>query len=255
MKKLIALLVVFLAQNSFAALPLFSEGKMSSDTAVIAAPKAQVQASLPDYLELGEQDLVSANFHPVLLIFAKQTGAKLIGATDGINYNEMIVYIPNVRVKGQKKLFNYMAQLYLNELMPTYVGLRFYGYMKDVSVIDIDKFGNYSVKSLAGQPLLNMTAEPLSFTYSSYSEKWAKLKEMFNQPVVSNLNGKLICSEYTFNFSTDNQIKMHLNLDQDLFGISKGAQTLNWQIVNQFALHYEFDYTLSVPAPIEACLN
>jgi len=260
-----ALSFLFLNTKVLAAEPApLLEATVNADVMVLSLPITEVQNALPPYLELVPQGLTKHGTHPIFLFYAKQTDLKYIGspAGSGMTYNEAITFIPYVRVKGEPRVFNYMAQLHLDELMPIYLGLRMYGYMKDLAKIEhLDQlFIAYDPSS--GKVLFDQTTVPLrEWNKERFAKNWSIFSEISARPIISNLNGNLICSMVRFQFQSAEPIQSYVELSDigvpGLGGVQKdkilvvtGLDEENFE----GAVRFQSTYTLSAPAPAADCI-
>lgn len=256
---------LFLNTNVLAAEPKpLLEATMDADVMVLSLPIIEVQNALPSYLELVPQGLTKHGTHPIFLFYAKQTDLKFIGtpAGSGMNYNEAITYIPYVRVKGEPLVFNYMAQLHLDDLLPIYYGLRMYGYMKDLAKIEhLDQLF-IAHDPLTGQVLFDQTMVPLrEWNKERFAKNWSILTEIFARPTISNLNGNLICSVVHFQHLSAEPIQSYVELGAGGVPGLGGAQKDKILVVSglddiyfEGGVRSKSTYTLSAPVPADDCI-
>lgn len=244
--------------------PPFIEASAITDAMVMALSNAEIEKALPSYLELAPQDLSKEGTHPIFLLYAKQIGLKFIGAParEGVTYNEAITYIPYVRVKGQQKIFNYMAQLHLDDMMPIYFGLRKYGYLKDLAKIEYLQRGLFIAHDpFTGQLLFDQTTVPVMRWDSAYFERnWEIFSKIIERPIISNLNGALICSVVHFQHESAKPITAYVELgDFGLPGLAgqRKGETLVVGLLDGLSfeggVRYSSKYTLSAPVAAEEC--
>jgi hypothetical protein len=252
-----------MAAQAFAEPAPLVDISVKADAVAVALPINEVKASLPNYLEIAPQTFTEKGTHPVLLIFSKQSDVRYIGQPvgSGMTYDEAITFIPYVRVKGKKGVFSYMAQLHLNDMMPTYIGLRKYGYMKDFAQIEHTENLFAVTDALRGVKLLQSEANSAPLKDEEQFQKNGELVLKFlSTPVISNLNGALICSQFS-NFKKIQfrpmQAKLELLEGIPGMGPTRKGQTLRVDVMDQKhfggALQYEFDYTLSMPVAAKEC--
>ena len=159
-----------------------------------------------------------------------------------------------MRVKGQATVFNYMSELHLDQMMPTYIGLRTYGYLKDLAKIDRAEARVSVADALTGQVLLNQSTSRLATTNSAqFQSHWKLVEGIFARPVISNLNGTLLCSVFKFQHLESHAVGMQVQFAKPNLGMT----TLNAAGLDQAAFagafHYESGYTLSAPVPAAQC--
>lgn len=222
----------------------------------------QVSPYLPNYLELAPQTVTAAGEHPVILIFANHVDARLFGspAGSGINYNEYLTYIPFVRLKGQSTIFNYLARVYLDNLNPTYFGLREYGYLKDFSKME-NAHGRFSAAdALTGGLILRAEAVPV-FQRKPFKDAWKTIAEIFARPMVSDLNGNILCATFQFEHHVNGPKLIKVYTENGIPGLGpefkgrviKEGSMDSKKLVGAF--YYESNYSLSPPLPVSACQN
>lgn len=139
-------LVSLRAQNqSWPWSAMYGMAQTRGANAVIALPREQVKAMLEPGLELAPQDMTAPELHPVLLLFAWQGDVRPNRMPfGGGNYLEFIVSVPFVqheRARLREQCpgpFIYMPRLYLDQLIPTLLGIWGYGYNKELATIRAD---------------------------------------------------------------------------------------------------------------------
>lgn len=139
-------LVSLRAQNqSWPWSAMYGMAQTRGANAVMALPRATVQAMLEPGLELAAQDMTAPDQHPVLLLFGWQGGVRPNRVPfGGGNYLEFIVSVPfvqhaNARLRADcPGPFIYMPRLFLDQLLPTLLGIWGYGYNKELATIRAD---------------------------------------------------------------------------------------------------------------------
>jgi uncharacterized protein with NAD-binding domain and iron-sulfur cluster len=140
-------LVSLRAQNqSWPWSAMYGMAQTRGANAVMAFPRATVQAMLDPGLVLAAQDMTPPDQHPVLLLFGWQGDVRPNRMPfGGGNYLEFIVSVPFVQhatARDHERCpgpFIYMPKLFLDQLFPTLLGIFGYGYNKELASIRADK--------------------------------------------------------------------------------------------------------------------
>jgi Acetoacetate decarboxylase (ADC) len=166
--------------------------------ATIALPKADVLALLPYGLELGAQDLTAPDEHPVVLFFQEMIRAHMTIPTllPNMTYHEQIVGIPFTYVTRGYPMpcgpFFYMANLYLDELLPTIGGKLGWGFTKQMANVTVTA-DRWAVTERSGDRLISLDFAPTEEGYQpveyypNFERYYEPVTGIMTQPLVSQL--------------------------------------------------------------------
>ena len=176
------------------AINLVGNGVMRSAT--LSLPKADVLALLPYGLELGPQDLTAPDHHPVVLFFQEMIRAHMTIPTllPNMTYHEQIVGIPFTYVTRGYPMscgpFFYMANLYLDEFLPTIGGRLGWGFAKQMASVTVTA-DRWAVSTREGDPLISLDFEetdagyqPVDY-YPNFERYYEPVTGVMTQPLVS----------------------------------------------------------------------
>lgn len=169
---------------------------------VLSLPRENVEALLPDGLELS--DTVS-DVASVSLLFVKQIGLGIqlpFGEVTLVpEYKEMILAINEVRKIGGRKSYWNFQKLYLDS-WPAIIGGWYLAYPKKYGVLSFEK-QSAAAQTPRGSKLAYMTFQnENSFDEREFAKGFNKIKQLLSQPVIQQGAFGWVCSQFSWNFET-----------------------------------------------------
>ncbi|MES2857088.1 MAG: hypothetical protein V4692_14565 [Bdellovibrionota bacterium] len=180
-------------------------GTCDNQVSTIFVDEVQAREMLPSTLELVSEPYFPAGQHPLQIMFQVTSDLKLVGSPfpKFPAYNEVILAVRNVRVKGGKgKIYDYYKKLYLDSILPVVLGY-YVGFPKHFGQFDRGETF-FTARSTSGKPVANVKFEKKTeYDREAFAKNFELLRQTTPvQEVIADGYGKLVCSKFTFDWAT-----------------------------------------------------
>ncbi len=196
---------------------LHGEASMEGTYQVKCLSQDRVLGLLPDQISLESSPLCQNGSHPVLFFFGVQKGLRAVTPLGTIKfselYNESVMLIFSVRLKGSTERFSYVPQIKVDSL-PAYIfALPYGGLNKHMSYIQHSGTDFEIFKKQNGEKLATAGWSLESGSSSSKDENFGLLQPYFQDRVVAKNKFFYNCFTFDWNFQVGKVVPALLSFE------------------------------------------